>query len=718
MMASCTSTKKEDIVDWKELYLIQVDDKVGFINEKGKLVIEPQFDHAYYFFGDNVCYARIGERNGLIGTDGKFVAELDTTISWIYQFRKGVTTFIENNGKEGIISKSGEIILPPIYKKIINDNGHGFIVEDTLGNRGYVNNEGRFIVPCKYDDVGEMQDGMMVVATSSKCGYVDSTGIWVIDSIYDDARCFGNGFARVLYNEKWLLINKEGRQADFEYDEILTGFSCNRAFIRHNQQIKMINIQGQVVCTIDADSIYSFSNGYATFKKSGKCGKIDTTGVVIIKPIFETLYKSGNGLSVYEKNKKQGVVDSVGNIIIQAKYKNILVLDSMALLICINENELTYYDKSGHLIWNYKIPKTTFLPEKPSKEDCIKYFDSRLSELDPIEGVYYVTFNNYSIDRSTEQVYNNSSSSHFYAVIRDLQTDNFKAVVIDSVNKIWVKKFVHIGESNMYAVVNNGTSDWAENGKLILEDSNKFEITLRTGGNDYYNWYVRCEFIKDYPSSAVYEQIQKAEWTGSGFAIADGYIATNYHVINGAKTIYIKGINGNIKDAYRGYVTATDREHDLAIIQIVDKKFDSFDDIPYALGGKSASDIGESVFVLGYPLTQTMGNDCKLTDGIISATSGYKGTQSMFQITAPIQPGNSGGPLFDNDGDVIGIICSKHTDAENVNYAVKVSYLISLCNSQDIDIKHVKGNSGKSQSLSKKAKKVKPFVYLVECNSH
>ena len=82
--------------------------------------------------------------------------------------------------------------------------------------------------------------------------------------------------------------------------------------------------------------------------------------------------------------------------------------------------------------------------------------------------------------------------------------------------------------------------------------------------------------------------------------------------------------------------------------------------------------------MLGYPLISTMGMDIKLTNGIISAKTGYQGDVSQYQISAPIQPGNSGGPLFDKNGNLIGIVCAKHTEAENAGYAIKVSYLNNL----------------------------------------
>ena len=726
MTISCSSKSEvfTDNAESQELYRIQVGGKCGFINEKGKLVIEPQFDRAYWYFSDNVCFAELGERKGLIDVDGKFVAELDASINWVRQFRKGVATFRANNGKEGIVNKSGEILLPATFKEVFYDENNGFLVEDTLGNYGYVNYQGDIILPCQNKVVRTFNEGLMVVGNkNNKYGYVDTKGAWAIDTIYDDARDFGNGLARVKVDEKWHFIEHNGNVVSrFNYDDILTGFSCNRAFVKNGNAIEMIDSDGKKIAIVEADSVFGFSEGFATFKKNGKYGKIDIDGNVVIQPLFENLLSTNNGLSVFIKNNKQGVVDTVGNVIVDAIHEEMFHCDGFSLLCFEDDNwsKGTYYDCKGQLIWK-DMDNGRQLPNKPTKEDWKSFFDAKLADLDPIEGLYYVEYTNTYQNRTNPSIVgSNGGGAMFWAITRKSSTNSFVVhFVEDKPNMVWMKKFEKIGDSNKYAIIDYDTTwpKFADNSSFVMEDPYAFEFQLEQSHNSNYNFYVNYTFTQDYPSSSVFEQVQQPEWTGTGFAIADGYVATNYHVTNGAKTIMVRGINGDMKEAYKGFVVASDREHDLAIIKIVDKEFDAFEIIPYCIG-KSIPEVGDEVFVLGFPMTNTMGQEVKLTDGIISAASGFKGDQSMYQISAAVQPGNSGGPLFDNEGNVIGIVCAKHSDAENANYAIKVSYLYSLVNSSGLGIKMADGNKVKSKSLSQKVKQVKPFVYLVECYSH
>lgn len=223
-------------------------------------------------------------------------------------------------------------------------------------------------------------------------------------------------------------------------------------------------------------------------------------------------------------------------------------------------------------------------------------------------------------------------------------------------------------------------------------------------------------YIKMYPTASAVGNGQPLEWTGTGFALKNNYIVTNYHVVDGAKTISVKGINGSFTKEYDAEVVASDKQNDLAILKVNGVTIPS-SNIPYSVKTNTA-EVGEEVFVLGYPLTSTMGEEIKLTTGVVSSRSGFQGDVSLYQTTAPIQPGNSGGPLFDSKGNVIGIVSAKHRGAENVGYAIKASYLRNLMESALPSNILPQTNRIANSNLSGKVKSVKNYVFYITCSSH
>jgi S1-C subfamily serine protease len=222
-------------------------------------------------------------------------------------------------------------------------------------------------------------------------------------------------------------------------------------------------------------------------------------------------------------------------------------------------------------------------------------------------------------------------------------------------------------------------------------------------------------YIKMFPDAQTISNNAPSEWTGTGFALKNNYIVTNYHVVDGAKSISILGINGNFTKGYSADVIATDKNIDLAILKVNGVTIPSAN-IPYSVKTTNA-EVGEEVFVLGYPMTSTMGEEIKLTTGVVSSRSGFQGDVSLYQTTAPIQPGNSGGPLFDSKGNIIGIVSAKHRGAENVGYAIKASYLRNLLESSISSNILPQSNKIAGQNLSGKVKSAKNYVYYIICSS-
>jgi S1-C subfamily serine protease len=170
---------------------------------------------------------------------------------------------------------------------------------------------------------------------------------------------------------------------------------------------------------------------------------------------------------------------------------------------------------------------------------------------------------------------------------------------------------------------------------------------------------------------------------GSGFFVTkDGYLLTNHHVVRDAKKIEVK---------YRGQtllakVAADDETNDLAVLKVEGGDFQAL-----AISPRNAVELGQEVFTIGFPNIQVQGDEPKYTDGKISSLTGMHNDEDQYQISVPVQPGNSGGPLCDAGGQVVGIIVARLNDMamleamgvvpQNVNYAIKISKAVQLMQS-------------------------------------
>ena len=221
-------------------------------------------------------------------------------------------------------------------------------------------------------------------------------------------------------------------------------------------------------------------------------------------------------------------------------------------------------------------------------------------------------------------------------------------------------------------------------------------------------------YIKMFPD--VHTITQNSASSGSGFFLSnDGYIITNYHVIENARSIKISGVNDDYHRSYAARVEISDKQNDLALLKISDSTFQSLKSIPYTFKYETSS-VGEDCFVLGYPLISTMGMDIKLTNGIISSKTGFEGNIADYQISAPVQPGNSGGPLFDKNGNVIGVVCAKHLEAENAGYAIKANYIRNLVELLPKEIQMPKTNLLSGKTLPEQVELASKAVCLIIVN--
>jgi len=188
--------------------------------------------------------------------------------------------------------------------------------------------------------------------------------------------------------------------------------------------------------------------------------------------------------------------------------------------------------------------------------------------------------------------------------------------------------------------------------------------------------------------------------SGTGFFITEnGYLVTANHVVGDSRSITVKDSAGITHSAS---IVAADTHNDLIILKI-DGMFSA---LPIA--SSTAIHSGAKVITMGFPHIDIQGGEPKVTEGIISSSSGIDNDPTVFQISVPVQSGNSGGALVNMDCSVVGIINSKLNSVsmlkntgdlpQNVNYAVKSNYLIELIAAQ----KAIEGHLLKPKKLSYK----------------
>ena len=359
-----------------------------------------------------------------------------------------------------------------------------------------------------------------------------------------------------------------------------------------------------------------------------------------------------------------------------------------------------------------------------------KTFYDKILELDPVEGIYDVQNH---VVVSSSYYGNQSTKQHFTWIITKIDRffkpgpDGKDAYIVFSTDGSakGIMGFIHkLGQESYYTYKGVDAKGRETNYRFHLENGVAFEFTDRSyGGNASMN--KKTTALKSYPTTKMYQDAIYAETqknsasSGTGFFITtDGYIITNNHVIENAQNgnIKVTGINEDYHRSYKARVEITDKQNDLAILKIVDYSFSPIARVPYTFKFNTAS-VGEECFVLGYPLISSMGKDIKLTTGIISSKTGFDGNIAQYQISAPVQPGNSGGPLFDKNGNIIGIVQAKHTQAENAGYAIKASYIRNLIELLPTTIKFPQNNILNGKTLPQQVEEASKAVCLIIVNS-
>ena len=199
---------------------------------------------------------------------------------------------------------------------------------------------------------------------------------------------------------------------------------------------------------------------------------------------------------------------------------------------------------------------------------------------------------------------------------------------------------------------------------------------------------------------------------GTGFLIdGKGYIITNAHILKGTGAV----VANKSGQEFNSHIIFIDRAKDMAVLKIDDEDFKPISSLPYSIR-KNSGELGEDVYTLGYPRN----DDITYNKGYLSGKTGHNGDSSSMQISLFANPGNSGGPVFNKNGEVIGILSKRETNAEGVVFAIKSKGIYQLIDdlkksdTSTLKIKIPATNKLKGKDIVEQVKQVEDCVFLVK----
>ncbi|HOC95787.1 MAG TPA: serine protease [Candidatus Cloacimonadota bacterium] len=413
------------------------------------------------------------------------------------------------------------------------------------------------------------------------------------------------------------------------------------------------------------------------------------------------------------------------------KLKVLCALTVMAVLIspCLAK-------KKGKHDLNIRFQKSPYLLE--TLETYINNHD-----LDPIEGVWsysYVSISETVLEgKRNNGIDSGKDCDEFYIVKDDLHKSNEYLMVYKS--KLDSKKghtYLVPGDIAARVIPDVIRSDsYYFSFDYGLELLGTYEVYMTLNGDEVRGTYdnsfdkygvkirLKSEYVYRRVSNNKAEFSKKDIFSGTGFLISDeGYVVTNYHIIENGKNITVSfPHNGK---TYKAHATVKDKNNDLALLKIDGFALNDISNtpIPYSVMPSNLTSIGNTVFTLGYPLSDVLGSSIKYSSGFITSSFDNSMNPVLMQIDNNIQPGNSGSPLFNSDGNIIGIVVSSLNASyflrkgdfipQNVNFAIRSDYLQPLLNSLNIKpVNQTLASKYKLMAIEDKISTIKPFISII-----
>ena len=306
--------------------------KWGFINNKGDVIIQPQFDKAEPF-SDGLALVEVDTMDGFIDTKGAYVIKPQYYIA--FSFSEGLAAVCKSaESNFGYIDTSGNLVIDHNYFWADSfSEGSAAVRMPDNGKMGYIDKSGNIIIAGKYDraylfsdGLGRIEeDGQNSPPNSRRVGFIDKQGTQVID-FFDGAEDFSEGLAAVRVNWKWGFIDMTGDIVIPPVYGLVDSFSEGYTSVEcENDKYAFIDKTGAQITNCSFDDTSSFNEGLAGVLLGGKWGYINSKGEFAIKPQYSYGHDFLNGIARVRIIKNdwfyEGYIDRQGKYVIKPTKK-------------------------------------------------------------------------------------------------------------------------------------------------------------------------------------------------------------------------------------------------------------------------------------------------------------------------------------------------------------------------------------------------------------
>lgn len=346
---SCGNSSKKDYYSY-QLIPVQIDEKWGYIDQKGKIIINPQFSEASLFSDDLALVVSSDEKVGYIDKKGRYV------INPIYHsgtdFKEGLAFITPENGFPTCIDKNGDVKFILKKAEMAGNFSEGLALVKVNQKYGFVDKEGNISISPQFDYAEPFSEGLALVVidksdenSTKKYGFIDRSGNLVIPTQFVDALSFSNNFAAVTDGEKYGFINKNGLYIINPQYDLVHSFNEDFAAVLIGKTWGYIDKNGKIVINPQFEEVRSFHNGLAAVRSGAEnWGYINKTGKYEINPQFALAGDFTPKFASVLQSDKIGFIDRKGKYMINPQFTSTYNYTNDWYLMSTMQNNYVFSD--------------------------------------------------------------------------------------------------------------------------------------------------------------------------------------------------------------------------------------------------------------------------------------------------------------------------------------------------------------------------------------